>query len=327
MVAITRTFNTPTAIADNNLVGIFEHVEFSSLHIPTGATNTRIEVRNLNITHTFDNDLRIFLIDPDGNQIELSTGNGGSSDNYTNTTFSDLAATAIGGLGASSAPFTGSFKPEQALSSLVPGTLDGFWTLKVVDAFPGDSGTLQSFDVAIVFDYNGTVKGTNGHDELQGSDEADTMLGLKGDDQLNGFGGNDVITGGRGADVMTGGDGHDRFVYKTVKDTGNSEAKRDVIADFIHLEDRLDLKAIDANTTIAGNQAFKYIGTQNFHNVAGELHFIKVDHSVAVGSHFLDRIIVEGDVNGDGRSDFQIELSNLFSMATSSTLTKADFIL
>ena len=327
MVAVTRTFNTPTAIPNFNPTGIDASVDFLDLRIPTGATNTRIEVRNLNITHTFDSDLQIFLIDPDGNQIELSTGNGGDGDNYTNTTFSDLAATAIGGLGAASAPFTGSFKPEQALSTLVPGTLDGIWTLKVSDNAIGDFGTLQSFDVAIVFDYNGTVRGTNGHDRLLGSNGADTMLGLKGDDLLAGFGGNDVITGGLGADFMLGGDGHDRFIYKTVKDTGNSEAKRDVIGDFAHLEDRLDLKAIDANTAIAGNQAFKFIGTQNFHNVAGELHFIKVDHSVAVGTHFLDRIIVEGDVNGDGRSDFQIELNNAISMTVLSTLTKADFIL
>lgn len=328
MAVATRTYNTPIAIPDNNLTGIIANLSVFDLHIPTGSTVNRIEAQNLNITHTFDADLQIFLIDPDGNQIELSTGNGGSSNNYTNTTFSDLAATAIAGLGNGGPPFTGSFKPEQPLSTLLPGDLEGSWKLKVVDSSGGDTGTLQSFDLAFIFDYNGTVKGTNAHDNLQGSDGADKMLGLKGDDLLRGFKGDDTLVGGLGADVMLGGDGHDKFVYNSIKDSGNTEAKRDVIFDFIHLEDRIDLKTIDANTTIAGNQAFKFIGTHNFHNIAGELHFIKVDHSVAIGgSHTLDRFIVEGDVNGDGKADFQIELSNGFSMTTLAALTKADFVL
>ena len=50
---------------------------------------------------------------------------------------------------------------------------------------------------------------------------------------------------------------------------------------------------------------------------SGELHYIKVDN---VGTA-LDMTIVEGDRNGDGVADFQIELSHLV------TLTKADFIL
>ena len=64
--------------------------------------------RQINVTHTWDSDLNVFLIAPNGARIELTTGNGGGGDNYTNTVFDDEAATLIS---AGAAPFTGSFRP------------------------------------------------------------------------------------------------------------------------------------------------------------------------------------------------------------------------
>ena len=45
----------------------------------------------VSITHTYVSDLDIFLIGPDGTRVELSTGNGGSGDNYSGTIFDDEA--------------------------------------------------------------------------------------------------------------------------------------------------------------------------------------------------------------------------------------------
>ena len=90
-----------------------------------------------------------------------------------------------------------------------------------------------------------------------------------------------------------------------------------MITDFKHLSDKIDLKDIDASLKLTGDQAFKFIGQQAFHHIAGELHFIKVDKPGTA----LDMTIVEGDRNGDGVADFQIELSHLVA------LTKADFVL
>ncbi len=36
---------------------------------------------------------------------------------------------------------------------------------------------------------------------------------------------------------------------------------RDVITDFDHLVDKIDLMGIDADTTVAGNQAFHWVGS------------------------------------------------------------------
>ena len=67
---------------------------------------------NVNLTHTSTGELDIFLVSPSGAVLELSTDNGGSGDNFTNTVFRDNAPTSIT---AGTAPFTGSFRPEGTL--------------------------------------------------------------------------------------------------------------------------------------------------------------------------------------------------------------------
>ena len=105
--------------------------------------------------------------------------------------------------------------------------------------------------------------------------------------------------------------------FNAIGETTKIAATRDVIKDFAHLVDKIDLKTIDASTTIAADQAFKFIGSVAFHKVAGELNFVKTDLAGTVN----DKTIVRGDLNGDGVADFHIELSGL------KTLSAADFIL
>jgi hypothetical protein len=61
---------------------------------------------------------------------------------------------------------------------------------------------------------------------------------------------------------------------------------------------------------MAGNQAFTWIGGAGFTGHVGELRFTS-------GS----KTVISGDVNGDGKADFQIELAGRHSLAAS------DFIL
>jgi Ca2+-binding RTX toxin-like protein len=159
--------------------------------------------------------------------------------------------------------------------------------------------------------------GGSSHERMTGYGGVDTFNGMGGRDTLTGGNGSDVLTGGRGRDLLTGGSGNDHFDFNTLADTGAASTTRDVIMDFVHLHDEIDLKTIDASSRSSGNGDFLFIRTVAFHGIAGELRYAKVDLAGAA----RDKTIVSGDVNGDGRADFQIELKGLV------TLTATDFVL
>ncbi|MEP6917266.1 MAG: S8 family serine peptidase, partial [Acidobacteriota bacterium] len=109
------------------------------------------------LTHTFDADLTIKLVGPDGTTVNLSVENGGSANNYgsacsplsSRTSFDDAAATYIT---HGSAPFVGSYRPEQPLSTFngkSAGQANGLWKLRISDGFAGDTGTLLCWSVNI----------------------------------------------------------------------------------------------------------------------------------------------------------------------------------
>ena len=105
-----------------------------------------LETVCIDISHTWAGDLDIYLVAPDGTTIELTTDNGGSSNNYTNTCFEAGAATSIT---AGTAPFTGTFAPEGNLYTANNGQdADGTWQLCITDDTGGDSGTLNSWDIS-----------------------------------------------------------------------------------------------------------------------------------------------------------------------------------
>jgi subtilisin-like proprotein convertase family protein len=115
----------------------------STINVTDGRSITDLTV-SLSITHTFDSDLLITLTGPGGDTLTLFNRRGGAGHNLVNTVFSDSASTAIA---AGSAPFTGSFLPEQALTPFKNRTAQGVWTLRIQDLKPLDSGTLNAWSI------------------------------------------------------------------------------------------------------------------------------------------------------------------------------------
>ena len=152
---------------------------------------------------------------------------------------------------------------------------------------------------------------------IVGNGANNALSGLGGNDTLNGGGGNDVLTGGAGKDTLTGGVGADDFDFNSVAEIGKGET-RDIITDFAHLSDDIDLSTIDANGSAPGN-TFSFLAAQGaaFTGVAGQLRWLQ-DNQPGTAN---DKTIVEGDINGNGLADFQIQLTGL------KTLTASDFIL
>jgi len=153
--------------------------------------------------------------------------------------------------------------------------------------------------------------GNEGNDTLFGSGGDDKLNGGQGDDILKGGAGKDIVQGGLGADQLTGGSEGDVFVFTSIDDSTVSATGQDTILDFKLNQDKISLKAIDARTTQGGNQAFDFIGKDNFHDDAGELRAVKQGGDT----------YILGDVDGDGNADFTIHLVGKFKLDAS------DFVL
>ena len=148
--------------------------------------------------------------------------------------------------------------------------------------------------------------------DVYGGDGGDILMGGKEANSFFGDAGLDKLTGGLGADVLTGGADADQFIYKSAKDSSVKPSGQDTIMDFTQAQDdRINLKAIDADTRNGGNQKFDFIGDDAFHGHAGEIRF-KIQ---------LDDTFIYGDTNGDKKADFVIKLD------TAVELTAGDFIL
>jgi len=139
--------------------------------------------------------------------------------------------------------------------------------------------------------------GSNYVDQIRGDDAANVFGGLGGDDAIYGGMGNDKLFAEAGKDLMYGDAGKDVFDFNP-GDTGIGASQRDVIADFVHGTDKIDLATIDA---IAGgsDNAFKFIGASAFSaQAAGQLHYT---YDTAVGA-----TVIQGSTDADTAPEFEI---------------------
>jgi subtilisin-like proprotein convertase family protein len=134
----TSSNNTPTTIPDLSTIT-------SDLGLASTDSIADIDVA-LNLTHTWDGDLVITLTAPFNRSVVLVNRQGGDGDNFTNTIFDDEATTLIDN---GFAPFTGRYRPEQALSRFDSYPAAGNWTLSISDMAGGDSGILLSWGITV----------------------------------------------------------------------------------------------------------------------------------------------------------------------------------
>jgi Ca2+-binding RTX toxin-like protein len=145
-----------------------------------------------------------------------------------------------------------------------------------------------------------TIHGGLGRDRIAAGGGADRLLGEGGNDLLRGGGGHDLLIGGAGSDTMYGGLGADTFSFT---DAAGSEAA-DWVRDFRD-EDLIDVSRIDADVTLAGDQAFVMV--EAFSGQAGEL-VVAYD----AGSQTTS---VLGDIDGDALEDFLVSVEGFGSVA------------
>ena len=131
-----------------------------------------------------------------------------------------------------------------------------------------------------------------------------TTLGSR----LYGSAGNDTLIGGSGRDFLYGGRAPTTSTSRSVSDSVVGP-HRDIVEDFSHAEgDKIGLALIDANTRVAGNQAFGYIGSDTF------AHYHALHHAV-YGMVRFSGGIVQGNVNDNLAPDFEIALNGVAGLS------------
>ena len=182
---------------------------------------------------------------------------------------------------------TGTLFADTMTGTSEQDVLDGSWGNDVINGLGG----------------NDRLIGGLGNDTLNGGAGNDTLIGGDGRDILNGGDGDDILIGGDDMDTMTGGAGKDIFRFEVKGDSLVGSA-RDVITDFLSGTDKIDLSAIDANTSLLarGDQAFTFIGQGAKFTAAGQLRY---SYQVISGKEYT---IVEGNTDAGSAADFSIAL-------------------
>jgi serralysin len=145
------------------------------------------------------------------------------------------------------------------------------------------------------------LSGSGFGDSLFGDNLDNLIDGAAGNDALYGLGGDDTLIGGAGADLLYGGAGSDVFLFEASADS--APGAYDTIMDFLSGVDMIDLRLIDADTGPDGDQAFNFIGGNDFTGTAGDLMFL---------SGFLS-----GDTNGDMQANFEVYLVDVDALVAS----------
>lgn len=146
----------------------------------------------------------------------------------------------------------------------------------------------------IADDGYGNTEEVNSIESVSGSSFSDEIV--LGSQKGNAWGndGNDLITAGSAKNILYGGNGADRFIFTDAADS--KAGAMDLIADFSRAQkDKLDLRDLDFTS---------FVGKSAFTGEAGELRY-KVDN----GDVFL-----LGDLNGDKKSDFALQIDDLTSL-------------
>jgi Ca2+-binding RTX toxin-like protein len=120
----------------------------------------------------------------------------------------------------------------------------------------------------------------------------DTLWGIE---NVNTGSGNDSITASNAVNVMNGGAGNDTFHFGTA-----AAANGDTIVGF-EPGDRIDLSAMDANSTAAGHQSFTLV-TGEALTAAGQLAVSFETHTDG------EYTVVQGNISGNAGADFKISI-------------------
>lgn len=151
-VSLSQTYNGGGGAISDNLDTTYFLINVSGLSPSTINSSFGLEEICVNITHTKDRDIDMYLESPDGTIVELTTDNGDLGDDFMTTCFRQDAVTSVVN---GTAPFNGSYNPEQQLSILNNGQNgNGIWKLRIYDDNNTGGNTGNVIDWRLMFSNN-----------------------------------------------------------------------------------------------------------------------------------------------------------------------------
>jgi VCBS repeat-containing protein len=135
------------------------------------------------------------------------------------------------------------------------------------------------------------INGGAGSDLLNGGDGDDILQGGGDGDTLAGGAGDDLLHGGLGGDVLDGGAGADHYVFDALNDSWRGAPD---LIDHLEAQDVIDVSAIDADASLAGDQAFVLVAA--FDGTAGQ--------AVLSYDRTARQTLLMLDADGDGKAEF-----------------------
>ena len=145
--AISNVFSN--YICRNSYIPIRDTVTtYDSFQVGTHLSILKVNFAMVDLVHSYVSDVLFALRSPSGTEVILSAYNSGGlfGANYTNTIFNDSATVPIS---SGLAPFTGTFKPDSALSAFSNQDAYGWWRFRVYDNAIGDTGHISQYCVQI----------------------------------------------------------------------------------------------------------------------------------------------------------------------------------
>jgi Ca2+-binding RTX toxin-like protein len=216
--------------------------------------------------------------------------------------------------------------------AFLPDSLWTGWSSLLVEELTAAQGGAGGDDLTgsgqadIVFGRGGEdiLTGLAGNDHLIGGSGRDSLLGRRDGDKLAGGADADTLIGGAGADVLMGGAGADvmlagaddeldLIVYRSLAQLDAADRilqfdRRDGPAEA--LWDRIDLRSIDADRGMRGDQPFRFIDSFAAPG-AGE-----PDGQIRLVDHGSDVTVVL-DFDGDNTADARIVVRGAGSLSES----------
>jgi Ca2+-binding RTX toxin-like protein len=181
------------------------------------------------------------------------------------------------------------------------GSAEYGWGPGSIPHAPGTPDNVTDVENVIGSSYDDAIYGNALANNLSGGNGDDLLSGLAGDDVISGGAGDDIIYGGLGADWLSGGADSDTFKFSSAEASQMVNGKpQDVITDFQHGYDTIDLSAFD----VALND------------------LLEIDNQNIDGANCA---LVGIDANHNGQFDAG-EFAIAVKMAAGATLHASDFI-